>query len=163
MSVRKLDLYHPDGRLKGSYVYMLLCQEGESPIYVKAGMSDRPTRRFSSLRAGCPVAPKIMAVCEVRSRNHAKRIEAALHLAFQPWHAHLEWYRVPFEDKKRFNLSWQPVFRQWSEEGWRLEWTQISAQALASRLDANANLFRSNFMRRGRAYRDFARHRSCES
>lgn len=163
MSLSQVPLYHEDGRLKGSYIYMLLCQEGDGPIYVKAGMSDTPTRRFASLRGGCPVPPQIMAVCEVHSRKRAKRVEADLHHAFKPWHAHLEWYRVEFEDKARFNAAWKQVLSQWSEVGWQLQWTQISAQALGRRLDEAQRLYRRNFTRRGVAYRDFVKQGGCRS
>lgn len=40
MTVGSLNLYNGNGRMRGSFVYMLLCHEAGHDIYVKAGLTE---------------------------------------------------------------------------------------------------------------------------
>lgn len=157
MGVFQLPAFHSDGRLRGSFVYMLLCQDAPGPIYVKVGLTDRPTKRLQALRNGCPVTPQRFAFCELRSRDRAKLVEDALLAAMVKWSAHGEWFCVPATDKAQFNLAWGGVFRAMSEPGWSLRWEQMAVQAYIADGARRKRLAQTLYMRRGKSYRDFVK------
>lgn len=157
MSIGNFGLYRQDGRLRGSYVYMLLCRD-DGPIYVKVGITDRPDSRMMALRLGCPVAPRQFCTMEVVSRRKARTIEVDLHAAFARWSAHGEWFKVDLADKEKFNEAWKQVLGRHVMAGWPCAWSKVAVQPV---MDAKhrAQKYRLKvLLRRGPAYQDFTRH-----
>jgi hypothetical protein len=136
MSVENSHRFHSDGRLRGSYVYMLLCRD-DGPVYIKIGISDAPSKRLMALRTACPVQPRQFCFVEVRSRSRARTIEKQLHFAMDAWHTQGEWFRVAMHEKPAFNQAWRSVLNANRETGWRYEWERISVPAFAKQLDQN--------------------------
>ena len=131
MGLGNLGLYRPDGRLRGTFVYVLLCRDA-GPVYAKVGISDRPSRRLQTLRQGCPVSPRQFCWFEVRSRRKARTIEAQLHGALRSWAAHGEWFRVPVEHKPQFNACLRTVIDVHREPAWPCTWEKVSVSAVAA-------------------------------
>lgn len=117
--------YAPDGRLRGCYVYMLLCRD-EGPVYVKLGTSINPHSRLRQLRYTSPVTLRQFCSFEVPSRFKALLIERELRKVFRPWEAPGEWYTVPLTDKGAFNRAWQPVLAAYHEKRWPCVWNRVA-------------------------------------
>lgn len=156
MRTERYSFWHTDGRLRGTYVYMLCCSDN-GPWYVKIGISDRPTVRLRSLRAGCPVAPQVFAFVEVRSRPRALAMESALLVRMQRWRVHGEWISFSLEDRPAFQAAWKTVFAEFTEPGWPLKWEQVSVRAVVADDAQRGHVMRRALQRRGRAYRDFTK------
>lgn len=154
MSVGSLGIYGSDGRIRGSYVYMLLCRDAGF-IYVKVGMSDVPTKRLAALRVSCPLTPKVFYVVEVHSRDKAKLLEAELLSAFQEWHHNGEWFRIDPKDKASFNEAWRLAFLAHSSTSWKLAWTKIAVGPLAALAKKRKQFIQMTYRRRGKSYQDF--------
>lgn len=154
--------FNVEGRLAGCYVYMLLCQEADGPVYVKIGMTEDPLSRFRALRSGSPHTPRAFAYFETYNRKDARRIERALHKAYGEWHAHHEWFSFREEDKAKFNAVWKTVLQHHEKNGRKFEWTKVSAKALIETAESNKKMARAIFARstkrRGRSYQDFRKH-----
>lgn len=157
MSVGSLGLYRPDGRIRGTFVYMLLCHDG-GPLYVKVGITDTPHQRLLALRNGCPVKPKIFAMMETPSRRRAATIERALHAAFDEWRIHGEWFVMSFADRAVFNERWRRVVGQYALPNWPARWTQIPVEPVIAHGQQQRRWFAKKIRRRGKAFRDFSRH-----
>lgn len=157
MSMHTANLYTPDGRLRGSYVYMLLCQI-DRPIHIKVGRSSTPFSRLDDLRISCPVVPQVMAVAEVFSIRKAVRLESDLHLALDNWHSHLEWFVVLPEERAAFNAAWKPVIAAHSTPSRRIEWISHSVPALIRAAETRKRLQKVRFARRGKAFHDYVSH-----
>jgi predicted GIY-YIG superfamily endonuclease len=153
VSVGNLGLYRPDGRIKGSYVYMLLCRD-DGPIYVKVGMTDDLYGRLRSLRNGCPITPRRFCSMEFPSRRWALNAERALQKAFKRWKAHGEWFRILPADKAEFNEAWRTGLTNYVAPEWPNKWEQIAVQPLIAAADQRQRYMARKVMRRGRAYRD---------
>lgn len=137
------------------FVYMLLCQDDDGPLYVKIGVSLDPQKRLRQLWAGCPVTPQHFAVVETRSPARAKKIEAELLTALGKWRHNGEWLFLSIDDKAEFNSKWKAVFERNSETGWKLAWTQMSVKALRAD-SARRRLYAQKLWRkRGKAFQDF--------
>lgn len=153
MGVGNLELYGEDGRLNGSFVYMLLCCDG-GPIYVKIGLTDRLTQRMKALRTGCPVAPKQFAWVEVRSRKRARLLEDTLHRDLGRWRVSGEWFRFAPEDRERFNATWKAVFAQFVEPLWPLQWNKVNVEAFAREAERRQRYLRNEFQKNRVAWQD---------
>lgn len=156
MSVENIGLYRPDGRLRGTYVYMLLCRD-DGPIYVKVGITDRPDERLLALRHGCPVTPLQYCTMEVASRRKARVIEIGLHESFRQWRAHGEWFRVNFTDKTEFNAGWRKVLARHATNGWPGEWSRVAVQPVIAAKQRAARYRLHIIRKRGTSFRDFRR------
>lgn len=163
MSVFTAAAFHKgNGRLRGSYVYMLLCQDDEQ-IYIKVGKSDAPLRRLNELRTSCAVTPKLLAYAEVTSSRIALAMEKDIHVSMAPWQTTGEWYRFESEEKERFNEAWKQVFQKYAKPGWPLQWTKVSVEAIAKVAESRKRLYQHRWATRGRAYQDFAREPEARS
>lgn len=114
-----------------SYVYALLCQDGDGPGYVKFGRSDRIGQRLSALRTSCPIPARYFAIMDVGCLPVAKRVEKALHIQFKDRRIKGEWFRFDFknlDDKKEFNYGCGLVFAAHIKPPF--EWTKISVKEL---------------------------------
>lgn len=154
MSVHSIQAFNVDGRLRGSYVYMLMCQDAET-IYIKVGRSVSPLQRLSHLRTACPVAPEIMAIMEVSTQGRAGQIELALHTALSKWRTNGEWFRFQIADRPQFNAAWRSVIDQYSDSTRRLFWQKISVPEIVKAGRRASQYLKFQFARRGKAYRDF--------
>lgn len=130
MSIHRASEYHPDGRMAGCFVYMLLCDHA-SMIYIKVGMTARLSDRLQHLRLACPFMPRIFAFVEVATRGRAAKLEKDLHEALTGWHSHGEWFAVGESERQRFNAAWRPVLERHSDASRRLEWQQVSVDLVA--------------------------------
>lgn len=154
MSVQSFNTFTPDGRLRGSYVYMLLCPDAET-IYVKVGRSASPLARLSHLRTACPVEPQIIALVEVSTRGRAGQLELALHAAFDQWRTNGEWFRFTQQDRPQFTAAWRPVLEQYGDASRRLAWRKYSVRELVKDGKRRQGFIRFQFRQRGKAFRDF--------
>lgn len=159
MKTARGGLFRSDGRMRGSYVYMLMCSQGEK-IHIKVGQSDDPIARLQQIRVGCPFIPKILATAEVATRPLALELEGLLHAAFRLWHVHGEWFTFEPADKPLFNEAWREVFSCFSDKSRPLFWSQLSVRALIKQGQQNRNFLRRQWARKGSAFHDFARHSS---
>lgn len=126
-------LYHLDGRIRGSYVYLLMCED-QAKIKMKVGQSDRPLERLHGILTGCPLSPGLFAIAELPTRKLAFEVEKELHDEFKEWHLVREWFEFPISDKPQFNAAWKRVFQGYSSPSWKLSWTKFSvARILAER------------------------------
>lgn len=155
MTIGSLGIYRQNGRIKGSFVYMLLCHDEGPNIYIKVGMTDCPDKRLAALRTGCPITPKLFYTVEVENRNKAKKLEAELLFVYQPWHHNGEWFMVPAEDKTEFNKSWKKAFAAFHSPSWPLSWSKVAIEPLIKLGEKRARFVRMRYRRNGRAYRDF--------
>lgn len=146
MSVGNLMAFHADGRMRGCFVYMLLCQE-DGPIYIKVGKTVSPSARLQQLKTGCPFVPRIFAVAEVGSKGRQSRVEFDLHVAFKAWHSHGEWFAVNEADRARFNAAWKPVLSRYSDAAWHLKWQQFDVGQLDQEAKRKKRFAQHNFMR----------------
>ena len=128
-SIDQLPYFRPDGRLRGSYVYLLLCQDGDS-IFAKAGRANDPIRRLHNLLVGCPISPGVLAVAELPGDRLAVRAETALLHALDAWHARGEWFRFKAKDRAAFNHAWRTALAEFASPSWPIRWTKLSVPAL---------------------------------
>lgn len=149
-----------DGRLYGSFVYMLLCRD-ENFLYVKIGITDLPSARLSSLLVGCPVEPISFSYAHIPTRGRAKSIENILHDSVKRWIARGEWYRLPKEECKEFKLAWRTAIAPFDRPLWRIKWITISVAAMREYGKLQKSLSRLRPRKRkqkGLSYKDFRRH-----
>jgi hypothetical protein len=130
MQAVNVSTFHANGRIQGSYVYMLMCLGDGDRYHIKVGMSDKPMDRFFGILTSLPFEPVIFAIAELPTRKMACAVETELHTAFERWHAAREWFEFFPADKASFNEAWQGVFRSYSKPSWKVTWTQLSASAL---------------------------------
>lgn len=122
-----------DGRLRGSYVYLLLFDE-HGFVYAKVGLADDPIARLMGLLTGCPFEPVILAACALPNRAIAAKVECALHRAFDEWHLRGEWFRLQLEDRERFNALWKAAVAEFATPSWPIHWTKLNAEELLKQL-----------------------------
>lgn len=146
--------YNSNGRIRGSFVYMLLCQD-DGPIYIKAGRSIVPMSRLNQLRHGCPITPRYFYTAEVPANAEAIKLEAELHHAFKIWHHSGEWYKLEKDDRELFNTAWKEVFAAFAKPGWPMKWTRLAVEPIAEAAARRKRYFKYQYRRRGQAYRDF--------
>lgn len=145
-----------DGRLRGVFVYMLLCRD-DGPIYAKVGISANPEKRFQEIRTGCPLQPRQLFIMEQPSRQNARRIEKALHGALRPWHATGEWFATTLREKSAFNAALKAALRPHDSDAWPCRWDRIDARGLLEKwATSRAAAFR-RYRRHGPAYQDFTK------
>lgn len=151
MSVYSADLFTAEGRLRGSYVYMLLCQDLEA-IYIKVGRSASPLARLNDLRTSCPIAPEIIAIVEVSTRKRAGELELALHAAFDQWRTNGEWFRFSAEERPQFNDAWKPILQRFSHSSRKLSWQKYSVPAIINSSRERRGFLRISFANKKREY-----------
>ena len=154
MSIQNLGTFRENGRLRGTYVYMLLCRD-DGPIYVKVGISDNPYKRLLMLRGGCPVTPRRFLSFEVRSRKKALQVESAIHAALDRWLAHGEWFKVNKAEKPEFNLALATAIAPHKETGWPCEWGHTLVAPLMEDARSRMNYKRQQLNHRSTAQKDF--------
>lgn len=150
----KLPIFNSAGRMRGSYVYLVLCGDAGT-IYVKVGRSSNPFQRLNELRVGCPLIPKIMATVEVATLQRAKRLESHLHAALKAWRSHGEWFLLNAADKGDFNTILSGILLNHSDPSRRLRPVQYSVPALIEDGKRRRAYMQSRFARTGLAYKDF--------
>lgn len=112
------------GRIYGSYVYCLLCDDGDK-IFIKIGASHAPTQRMHHILGGCPVPPGVLAFAALPSKEIARNAENALHVVFEEWRTHREWFRFHKDEKPRFNELLRTALVRFSSRSWRLKWEKM--------------------------------------
>jgi T5orf172 domain len=147
-------LYRDNGRICGSFVYMLLCRD-RGPIHVKVGMADSPYNRFLSLRKDCPATPRRFCSFEVTSRNKAREVESDLLAALKKWIDHGEWLVVDPVEKDDFNAAWKVALIPHRSPAWPCVWDQVSAAALIRYAEQRQRYHRKRWTESPLAYRDF--------
>lgn len=150
-------LHDHNGRMSGSFCYMILC-EVSGFIYIKIGHSSDPFRRLTEIRTGCPLEPKICAYCHVFSKDMAVSIERELHAELKAWRSRGEWFVFPAVDKEQFNTGWKKVFARHAAKSWPLRWQKASARQLQRLSNQRRAWAQNRFRERGFAYQDFAKH-----
>jgi hypothetical protein len=155
-------MYTQEGRMRGHYVYMLLCQDAGGSIYIKMGISSNPISRLRALRSGCPVSPKSFAYFETYSVRVSRRIEADLHKSFAKWNAHLEWFAFLEADKAEFNAVLNAVLAHHAVPGKPFVWNRVSVKELVRISKRNQRYAQLLFATSGKSYQDFTKdQRAC--
>jgi hypothetical protein len=149
MTIERAHLYTIDGRLRGSYVYMVLWRF-DAFIHVKLGRSCSP---FEGLKRWTEA--HVISVAEVPTLRTAARLEACLREIFIPWQTDLECFSVRFEEWPTFKAAWRPVLAEMSTPSRRIHWRNYSVQAIASDATRRRRERQRTFMRRPLAYQDF--------
>lgn len=147
--------FDSDGRIRGAYIYLLLCRDGDGPVYVKVGMTSNPTRRLHQLRLGCPVTPHQFCTMRQPSEKKARRAETALHRALGRWRSSGEWYRVPISEKAEFNATMQETLRAHRKTGFPTAWEKIAVQPLVKLAAENLKAAQRAWASGSQARRDF--------
>ena len=146
---------------RGCYIYMLSCSDG-GPSYIKIGMSNSPVARLGQILTGCPIKPISFACVELRTRDRARRAEAALHRHLEEWRSTGEWFRVDPSDRGRFDSACRAAVSRFSEPTWPMVWDTLSVQDyLAESKQAGRRGFwaaRKRDKSRGKPYKDFVLH-----
>lgn len=155
MSTFRAPIYHVDGRLRGCWVYFLLCRDDDGPVYVKIGISRRPTARLRELLSGCAVAPQLFGFVALPSRRHALNLEYALHKALCRWRAEGEWFKLSMEERMEFNSIRKSVFALHAKAEWPLRLQYADIQELL-RVWERERRQRQRLFKRA-AFRDFSR------
>ena len=126
-----MNLYRPDGRLRGCGVYMLFCHDpaDDGPVYIKIGYANVPLERLNQLLARCPLEPKEFAWTETSTRRRALAIEQSLHRICAPWCAKGEWFSVSMEARAEFRKLCNQVLDLFREPAWPLTWGWIDVPA----------------------------------
>jgi len=150
-----LSPFNSDGRIRGSFVYMMLCQDDNGPAYIKIGHSDSPLRRFLNLRQGCGVTPRVFSFVNLRTRKAACNLERALLKGFAHWKTRGEWIKVAISEKSEFNKIWQEIFELHAEKGRPLRWNQLSAKVLVQQAEERLRRYQREYMQHGQPYQDF--------
>jgi hypothetical protein len=161
MSLSNSVLYNSEGLIRGSYVYMLVCRDGDGPVYVKVGITDSLDNRLQQLRAGCPVTPLQFFTLGVPNRRRARLIERRLHSFLQDWWQQGEWFCLDIKDKPRFNAEISSALASLPAK-WRqpLKWERVAVQPLVRLAAQRKSAYLNSARRRGRAYADFQKD-SC--
>lgn len=128
---RAPDSFRSTGRMRGCYVYLLMCPDGAT-IHLKAGMSDDPLARLREILVGCPIPASLLAVTELANRRTAYQAERELHRTFAAWHTTGEWFRLTFADKAAFNAAWKLALSGFSSAAWPIHWTKLNVAELVS-------------------------------
>lgn len=165
MSVCDAKLYRTDGTWHGSYVYLLLCRDGDGPIYAKIGISDSPLDRFASLRNNCAVEPRQFMYVHCRSRRLARTVESELHDAFKRWRVAGEWFKLDLAAKPEFNAGWREVFSRHNKV-LKLQWERINVRQYTLLCQRRRNYIRSRFrfaFGRSQAFRDAVKDGACKT
>ena len=148
-------IYGNDGRIRGAYIYMLLCQDDGGPVYVKIGMSSNPTQRLHALRLGCPVTPHQFCTMRHSSSKIALKTERILHKALKQWRSSGEWYRVPVSEQKEFNQALRAALNSYHRSGFPQVWEKVPVQPLVRLAEQRLKDMQRLWNSRGLARRDF--------
>lgn len=113
------------------YVYALICQDDEGPLYIKFGRTRNLQQRLTALRVTSPIPARYFAYVEARGKYSQGNIEKALHSRFAPRRTSGEWFKFDaksVEDKRDFNDGSIEVFASFL--GQNATWNKISTKAL---------------------------------
>lgn len=147
-------MFHPDGRIRGSYVYMLVCRNSDG-IHIKVGMSDNPLNRLGSLLTACPLKPGVLATVELPNRPTALRFEKELHCALEQWRHVGEWFLFKPTDKPAFNAAIRSAAVHFAKPAWPMRWQKHSVAALLAQARQRKAIYQGSRQKRGRAFEDF--------
>lgn len=156
MTIGSLSLYNSNGRIRGSYVYMVLCMEGET-IFIKVGLTDIPLNRLSQIKTACPMRVRVFCTMQTHSRKQARIIEGAFLTALGRWRSNGEWFTLTMADKVAFNEACTVVLRNYSTASWPLKWVKLSVPKLQADANKRAGYAKLRFARMGKAEKDFKR------
>jgi hypothetical protein len=157
MSISTSPLYDSEGLIRGSYVYMLVCRDGDGPVYVKVGITDSLDNRLQQLRSGCPVTPLQFYSIRVPHRRRARAIERSLHGFLSDWWQQGEWFCLNLDEKPKFNADLRAAFASFPKKWGPLKWDQVAVQPLVKLAAQRSESYRRAFRKRGRVYADFAK------
>jgi hypothetical protein len=149
MTIERAGLYTSDGRMRGSYVYMVLWQV-EEPIVIKLGRSCTPLSGIERL-----IEARVISLLEVPSLRAAVRLQSELCAALSKWNSCLEWFTVLPQDRAEFNAAWRPVIAAHSSPSRRIHWHNYSVPALIASARRGRVERQRRFMDRPLAYHDY--------
>lgn len=147
--------FRRSGRIRGCFVYMLFCGEGDGASYVKVGMTEKPEQRLDALRTAVPMKTEMFATVELPGRRVARIVERELHQALAQWGSRGEWFKVTKDDRLAFQQAWKRVFVRHERPNWPLRWSSVDMPAYERWQAQRRQAFQRQYKRRGRAYRDF--------
>jgi hypothetical protein len=149
MTIERAGLYTIDGRLRGSYVYMVLWRI-DVRIQVKLGRSSSP---FAGLKRWTEA--HVICIAEVPTLHTAVRLEAQLREVFIPWRADPECFSVRVVEWPTFKAAWRPVLDAMSSPSRRIHWRNYSVQAIATDAIRRRRERQRTFMQRPLTYQDY--------
>lgn len=147
-------LFDDAGRLRGSYVYILLCMDADGPIYAKVGVADNPHNRINALMTSSPVPARHLAYVHVNSRRAALKMEKDFLDTLKHWRSNGEWFRFSFDDKPIFNRFCREIFGRHATKSWPLQWSKIPLRGVKQAAKIRRTMYRKMAMKRGQAFRD---------
>lgn len=101
-----MSILYIDIKDRSQFVYSLLCQDGDGPLYVKFGISCDLTQRLDVFRTHGPIKPHFLCYVDCKRRSLARELEKKLLKEFEAHHIHGEWFKFDSKDpadKRRFN------------------------------------------------------------
>ena len=145
--------FTPTGRLKGCFVYMILCVV-DGQLRAKIGYSSDPLKRFRALVTGCPVVPEELSVLEVAGPVIAKKVEEEMHAALKQWNVHHEWFGIPEAEKAAFATRLREVLTRNSDSSRSLRWVRYSVAKILASLHQRQMAGRRRFCEADLSFRD---------
>lgn len=124
MTVFDSRLYSHSGRLRGCFIYALLCGD-RSRLAVKIGHSLDPVGRLQQLKGDLEASPRTLAMLELVDKTEAARAEYLLHDRFRGHRIRDEWFAFTMADKEFFNRECSKVLVSFARPGWPLKWTRL--------------------------------------
>lgn len=152
------NLHGSDGRLAGSYVYFLCCAgDSKGIVYIKIGVSDRPTQRLLALVNNCALRPLTFGVCNVRSKFLAFKIETQLHQELSAWREQGEWFKFAMHDKPYFAETREAILRTYRSSAWPMTVSVTGVTPVVKNARRRSLVMCRLIKRRGDAYHDFVK------
>lgn len=154
MAIVTPTIYNPSsGRIIGSFVYAMICEEAQA-IHIKIGMSIDPIKRLHAIRGSSALTPRVLATVAVPSKDMARRLESSLHFGLDRWRTSGEWFRFTKDDKSAFNAISAAVLASYSSPSMQLKWNKASATQIFKSSDERRRHWWRTTARRGRAFKD---------
>lgn len=125
--------YVPLGSEQTYYVYAMLCQDEDGPLYIKFGRSVDIDRRLNSLRTGTPIPPRYFCYVKVSGPRTQSQLEIALHRRFKDRRTSGEWFKFDAAseaDRAEFNAGCKAEFILVT--GRKMAWEKVSVAAVKS-------------------------------
>lgn len=139
------------------YVYAMLCQDGDGPLYVKFGRSCDIERRMTELRHGSPIPGRWFLYVETGGPLAQGNLERGLHKRFKARRTRGEWFRFDAyseEDKKEFRDGCRIVYSMVTLG--ELRWKRIHIPSLERKMEQRKN---ARFHSKSKAQIDALRRR----
>lgn len=124
------------------YVYAMLCQDGDGPLYVKFGRSCDAEARMMQLRQGIPIPARWFLYVEVAGPRSQSNLEKGLHRRFKARRTRGEWFKFDAyldSDKAEFRDGCKAEYAMIT--GGDLRWRRIHVPTLEKKMEERKRAF----------------------